>query len=176
MRIPRLLIALLVLAAGGVRADDRGERLQRWRAALERAAALAPQDPAAAAQEYRAVVAEAGTAGGGGLLEARAQDGLADVLRVEGRCGEAVPLYERSAAAWERLFGADQPRTAVTLHNLGLCQTALESWDAAGLTLRRALAIWPATYGESAPETQSTARALRHAERGAAAARAPSDP
>jgi tetratricopeptide (TPR) repeat protein len=156
-----MIVILLLMALPHAHAESRAERLQRWRAELANAARIAPESPADAERRYRAVVGEADAAGDAGLLTTRAVDGLADVLRTSGRCEEAVPLYRRSAKAWKRQLGANQPRAAVTLHHLGLCLADLGRSGEAESALRQALEIWVATYGDGAAETENTRRALR---------------
>ena len=77
-----------------------------------------------------------------GLLHARAVDGAGDACRDLARPDLAEGHYRRAAELWERLLGPDQPRLAVTLHNLGAVIAEQGRDDEAGPVFRRAAEVW----------------------------------
>jgi len=110
---------------------------------------------------YRGVIEQAARAEDEGLPVARAVDGLADICRDRGRLPEAASLYERSAAMWARLLGPNQPRLAVTQHNLGAVYLSMGERRQAEERFLRALAIWEEVYGKDSPQAENSRRALR---------------
>jgi tetratricopeptide (TPR) repeat protein len=141
--------------------SERAARFQEWRVALQQARTLGEAgDRAKAIALYESVLLEADRQSERGLLVARAHDGLADELRKSERCLDALPHYRAAASSWIELFKGPQPRQAVTLHNLGLCQMKLTSWDAAIESLRSATAIWIAANGQESEGLAATQQAL----------------
>ena len=156
----RIAIVLIGLAVVPCAAEPptRAERLQDWRGRLVRASEFGDTD--AAVVLYRSILDEAASLDENGMLVARAADGLADVYRGRRRFDLAAPLYERSLHLWRILLGAHQPRTAVTLHNLGVCYVQLERWDLAERVLRESLGLWrTGNHEERAAETDKALRA-----------------
>ena len=130
----------LVVPVAASAPDSRAERLRDWRVTLDHAAGL--DDEQASAALYRSILDEAARLGDQGILVARATDALADLHRRKQRFALAVPLYERSTEMWARLLGPEQPRLAVSLHNLGVRYVELARWEAAERALNAAAAIW----------------------------------
>ena len=141
--------------------SERAARFQEWRVTLQEARTAGESgDRAKAIALYESLLAAAARHNERGLLVARADDGLADELRKSGRCLDALPHYRSAASSWIELFKGPQPRQAVTLHNLGLCQMELSSWDAAIKSLRQASAIWIAANGQESEGLAATQQAL----------------
>jgi Tfp pilus assembly protein PilF len=163
--IATIAIAIASTALAGqalpARSADRDVAVRAIRADLDAGtAALEAGDLRAAEPAFRAALEQARRAAGADLLVARAADGLADVHRESGRHAEAEPLYVEAAALWERALGADQPRLATTLHNLGVTRLHAGRAEDAGGPLRRALGIWERTLGPGSPEAAATRAAL----------------
>jgi hypothetical protein len=158
-----LLIALLPALA---LASERGQALERQREALDGAERARSDEHYARARTLYLEVLDA-SAEAPSLPRARALDGLADIERERGRPAEAADLYRRSAALWERLLGPEQPRLAVTLHNLGVVEAARSRPDLARAPLERALAIWNRAYGADSRQSANTRRLLERLPRGA---------
>lgn len=153
--------------------------MDRWREQIAAAEQAANEGRSAEAEAlYRAVLEQSAAIDDPGLLVARAVDGLADLCRRDDRSAEARELYLRSAEMWERLLGPRQPRLAITLHNLGVVETARGEYAAAEPHLLHALSIWEESYGADSAQAENTRRALRALQRRAAdaddAARGPS--
>jgi tetratricopeptide (TPR) repeat protein len=74
-------------------------------------------------------------------------------------------MYLEAAELWEKHLGPEQPRLAITLHNLGVVYTGQERFEEARATLRRALAIIEQTLGADAAQTADTRLALEAIER-----------
>jgi tetratricopeptide (TPR) repeat protein len=157
------LFAVQTAAAAMPKASQpRAALMESWRtkiAAAERAAES--QRDAEAERLYREVLDESGASDEVGLLAARAVDGLADLCRKQERLEEARELYLRAAGLWESLLGPGQPRLAVTLHNLGVVETARGEFIAAKGHLQRALEIWELSYGAESEQARNTRRAQR---------------
>jgi tetratricopeptide (TPR) repeat protein len=146
------------------RARAHDERIDRWRSLVDQAEQARGEGRLDEAETlYQRVLEEAGEPERPSLLLARAVDGLADLCRAEQRLDEAETLYLRAATMWEPLLGADQPRLATTLHNLGLVYLELGKLDEAEPALRRALAIWEATLGAESEQARLSRRAVREA-------------
>lgn len=169
---PWVVSLVCLLAFQAVFADlprasrSRAARMDLWRTQLaeaERAVAEGREREAEAL--YREVIEQAAGTRDPGLLAARALDGLADLCRREDRLDEARELYSRSAGMWERLLGPRQPRLAVTLHNLGVVETARGEYVAADEHLLRALSIWEEAYGADSAQAENTRRARRRLQR-----------
>ena len=52
---------------------------------------------------------------------------LADLYRVQGKYGEAEPLYKRSLAITEKALGPDHPDVATSLENYALLLRKMQS-------------------------------------------------
>ena len=141
-------------------AESRKERTERLRAELRAAEQAADDsDGSEADNRYRNVIDELEGSGQLDLLLARAVDGLADIERRRGRLPEAEQLYLRSSVLWEELLGPDQPRLAITLHNLGMLYVEQARDREAEEFLGRALEIWEARYGADSAQARNTRRA-----------------
>ena len=90
---------------------------------------------------------------------AQSLSNLAEVHRLEGNYGDAVPLYDRAAALYEASLGADHPDLALTLNNQALLYHAQEDYAKAEPLYERALAIFEQTLG---PEHLSVAAGLNN--------------
>ncbi|MCP3981890.1 MAG: tetratricopeptide repeat protein [bacterium] len=158
------LLAMFLVAVGGRAAEvapharKKAEQFDRWRETLEHARSAEAADRDREAERlYRSVIEESRTED---LLTARAVDGLADLYRRNERWVESEPLYRRSVEMWTRLLGAEQPRLAATLHNLGMVLSYQGRHEDARAALERALAIWNAATGVDSDEATNTRRAL----------------
>lgn len=142
-----LLLACLALVAPTHGFEStRAELFREWSERLDRAsAAMQRGEKDAAVGEYEAILGEAAARAEEGILVARAEDGLGDVLRERHDFAGATPHYERSAESFKRLLGESQPRLAVTLHHLGLCYVETGRWTEAETVLRETLRIWRAS-------------------------------
>jgi len=98
-----------------------------------------------------------------GLLLARALDGLAELEFASQRLSEAESLYLRSIPLFRELLGPDQPRLAISLHNLGVLHLEQQRFEQAAHELKEALAIWVKVYGIESPQAQNTRRAFQQA-------------
>ena len=161
------LFAVQAVSAELPRASEpRAERTDLWRTKITAAERAVEQEREPEAEAlYREVLRQSVEFDDTGLLVARAVDGLADLCRRQDRLAEARVLYLRSAGMWERLLGPRQPRLAVTLHNLGLVETAEGDLAAAEAHLRRALAIWEEAFGADSAQAENTRRAQRRVQR-----------
>ena len=99
------------------------------------------------------------------MLFARALDGLGEVRRRAERWSDAERLYLEAAGLWEKYLGPDQPRLAITLHNLGVVQIGQGRYEEARATLGRALAILERTLGPDTAQAAATRAALDAAAR-----------
>jgi hypothetical protein len=63
---------------------------------------------------------------------------------------------ERALAIFKTIYGADHPRVAMTLGNLGILHQKLGELPVARTTFERVLAIFEATYGPDHPEVART--------------------
>ena len=95
------------------------------------------------------------------MLQARANDELADLYRQTDRPQLAIPRYQQSILALKQLFGPGQPRVAVSLHNLGICHGRAGDPEAARRVLDEALELWRATSGADSANYANTLRARR---------------
>jgi tetratricopeptide (TPR) repeat protein len=139
----------------------RAERHAGWRSLLEAGErAMTERDWDAAEFAFVSVIDDAREAGDGGLLLARALDGLADLRQETGRPREAGELYLESAELLERVLGPRQPRLALTLHNLGVVYVEQERFDEAEEPLERALFIFEDALGADSPQAKSTRQVL----------------
>lgn len=161
------LFAVQSAAAALPRASQpRADLMESWRAKIAAAEQAAEAERDTEAEKlYREVLDQSEASERAGLLEARAVDGLADLCRKQERLEEAQELYRRAAGLWESLLGPGQPRLAVTLHNLGVVETARGEFVAAEDHLRRALEIWEKSYGAESEQARNTRRAQRQLQR-----------
>ncbi len=131
-----------------------------WFADLDAAARwLSEGQVEPACETYARVRAELPARGGPTLLRARVLDGLGDCFRTRGAAAEAIEAYQQAVGLWDETLGPNQPRIAVTLHNLGVVLVAADRHDEARVVLDRALAIWSASPRTSA-EAENTRRLL----------------
>lgn len=122
-------------------------------------------DSAGARTLYLQVVEQAERFAEPPLFLAQAVDGLADLHREAGEWAEADGYYVRAAALWERLLGPDQPRLAVSLHNLASVRMARGDLRGAEAPLRRALDIFERSLGTDSDEARNSRRAAAELER-----------
>jgi tetratricopeptide (TPR) repeat protein len=154
----RLWVALLLLLGTSV-ASDTDLRTQLSRA---EAAAKAGKSAEATAL-FQETIETATRLNQTTLLLARALDGLAELEFAAGRLPEAESLYLRSIPLWRKLLGADQPRLAISLHNLGVLHLDQQRYEPARVELTEALAIWVKVYGSDSAQAQNTRRAYQRA-------------
>jgi len=165
---PLRIAFALILCFGALRATtlprdsaERGRIYDGWRRQLEQAESAEAAGRIDEAEPlFRAVIDAAEPVAPRHLLLARALDGLADLCREQSRWGEAAEAYTRAAGLWGTLLGEDQPRLAVTLHNLGVVQLELGRADDARANLERALAIFESAYGPASEQARNTRRAV----------------
>ena len=81
-------------------------------------------------------------------------------LRDQRRLDEAAALFQRLAAARERLFGAGHWQLAAPLHNLAAIQRDTGQLEAAETTWRRNLEIFETTFSPEHPNVAATLTAL----------------
>lgn len=157
-----LFAAQAAVAALPRASQPRAALMESWRTKIAAAEQAAEAERDAEAERlYREVLDESGASDDAGLLAARAVDGLADLCRKQERLEEAQELYRRAAGLWESLLGPGQPRLAITLHNLGVVETARGEFIAAEGHLQRALEIWEESYGTESEQARNTRRAQR---------------
>ncbi len=116
-----------------------------------------------ALRSYDEALAAARELGGETILLARAADGRADVARLEGDSRTAERLYRVSAELWPRLLGRKQPRTGVTLHNLGLVLLHQDRVVEALESFERAHGIFVESFGAESSQATNTARGIEQA-------------
>lgn len=157
------LVAAGLVLGPAVAATDHGIATREVKARLELAEELLREGPSAHARSVLEDAADlALRLGEPNLLRARAVDRLADLDRLEGRFDDAGARYERSAEMWRVLLGEQQPRLAVTLHNLGAVRLAQGRLDDADRAFRAALPIWESTLGADSAEAANTRTALEN--------------
>lgn len=161
LSVAMLIAASLPLAAGmPARSQQRGERVAALRSKVELAeSARLAGERSRAESLYLDVV----TTGDGEaippLLLARAVDGLADLYRESRRWDEAETCYLQAADLWERLLGPQQPRLAVSLHNLASVRMERDDLRGAEAPLRRALEIFETSLGSESKEARNSRQA-----------------
>jgi tetratricopeptide (TPR) repeat protein len=95
------------------------------------------------------------TAEAGGLLNR-----CGYFLKERARYAEALPMYERSLAIWEKALGAEHPDTALSLNNLAGLYRAQGEYGKAEPLYERSLAILEKTLGGEHPTTRTVANNL----------------
>ncbi|MDH3628575.1 MAG: tetratricopeptide repeat protein [Acidobacteriota bacterium] len=142
--------------------EQRAEAAIEWRATLVEAnLALAGGAHDRAEGLLVKLLARPDAAHPSGLLRARASDELADLYRITDRPALAIPHYRNSIESLSRLLGPDQPRVAVSLHNLGVCQGRAGDRAGARKSLDAALEVWRRNDGEQSENYANTVRALQ---------------
>jgi tetratricopeptide (TPR) repeat protein len=68
-------------------------------------------------------------------------DNLAELYRRQGRYADAVPLYQRSLAIWEKALGRDHPDAATSLNNLASLYASQGRYAYAEPLYQRSLAL-----------------------------------
>jgi CHAT domain-containing protein/tetratricopeptide (TPR) repeat protein len=86
-------------------------------------------------------------------------DNLGNVLKEQGKYGEAEDFYKRSLAIWERLRGASHPDLVLSLNGLAICYRNQSRYAEAEGVYRRALRISEASR-TSRPEFAETFNGL----------------
>lgn len=156
-----ILCSLLAAPLSAGTSTDRGRQLLELSDRLERAETAVDEDELERAAELYVEALSAAEELGGSLHLARSIDGLADVRRMQGRLDEATPLYERSIPLWAKLLGPDQPRQAVSEHNLGTIYLAQGRLDSAEPVLGHALATFERSFGPDSSQAANTRRAYQ---------------
>ncbi|AFY60595.1 CHAT domain-containing tetratricopeptide repeat protein [Synechococcus sp. PCC 6312] len=88
----------------------------------------------------------------GGLAEANQLNEQAVKLYQQGRYNEALPLYQRSLAIWEKALGPNHPNVATGLNNLGALYQAQGNYAQALPLYQRSLAIREKALGPDHPD------------------------
>jgi tetratricopeptide (TPR) repeat protein len=146
--------------------EERAERYALWRVEVEKGEqALAEGRWPEAESAFLKVIEGSRAIDDTSMLFARALDGLGDLRRGEERWGNAERLYLEAAGLWEKYLGPEQPRLAITLHNLGVVQIGQRHYEEACATLGRALAVLERTLGPDAAQAVETRTALEAAVR-----------
>lgn len=146
--------------------EERAERYALWRAEVEAGEqALTEARWIDAESAFVNVIEQSRAIDDTSMLFARALDGLGDLRRRDERWSDAEALYLEAAGLWEKFLGPNQPRVAITLHNLGVVRIGQGRYEAAQETLRRALAIIERTLGPDSAQAAETSLALAAAER-----------
>ena len=83
-----------------------------------------------------------------------------DMLRRQGKLGEAQPLLEEALAGKQAVLGGMHPSTLNTGGDLGMLLAAGSNQEGALPLIERALAGFRATMGDEHPHTRKFARAL----------------
>jgi len=144
---------------------ERAERYTLWRAEVGKGEqALTEGRWSEAETAFVTVIEQSRSANDTSLLLARALDRLGDLRRRDQRWSEAEELYLEAAGLWEKYLGPDQPRLAITLHNLGVVRIGQGRREDARATLGRALAIVEKTLGTECAQATETRKALEAAE------------
>ena len=84
---------------------------------------------------------------------------LAEFLHAKGTPREAIPLYQRALALYEKTFGAEAPQLIDTLSNLGLAELDVHAPALAVTYLERAIAITKKLGGDTKELETTLARA-----------------
>ena len=94
--------------------------------------------------------------------------GIAAAYRETGRVEEAIPLFEQTLAACERLFGADHARTLRSQHSLASAYQAAGRADDAVKLFEQTLEARERVLGAGHKDTASTRKRLAQAREAAA--------
>ena len=94
------------------------------------------------------------------------RSGLASLYRVQGKYGEAEPLYRRALAIREKSLGSDHPQVATSLNNLAGLYHGQGKYDEAEPLFRRALAIREKSLGSDHPHVAISLNNLAELYRG----------
>ena len=86
---------------------------------------------------------------------AGAYNGLALTLGARGMDDEAQRYFERALAIFERNFGADHPRVAAVLNNMGTLADGRGDLKRAEKYMQRALDMWVRLFGPEHPDVAS---------------------
>jgi tetratricopeptide (TPR) repeat protein len=86
-------------------------------------------------------------------------------LEAAGRLGEAVPLFERTLADYERVYGTDHPNTLNLRNNLGYAYQAAGRLGEAVPLFERTLADYERVLGTDHPVTRTVRENLARARR-----------
>jgi tetratricopeptide (TPR) repeat protein len=78
---------------------------------------------------------------------------LSLALRLQGKQEEALPLVQHLVAIRTKRYGADDPSTAIALHNNAEILIALDRFAEAGKLQNRALAVFEKKLGPNHPNT-----------------------
>ena len=146
--------------------EERAERYALWRAEVEEGEhALAQERWPEAESAFLTVIDGSRAIEDTSMLLARALDGLGELRRREERWSDAERLYVEAAELWEKYLGPEQPRVAITLHNLGVVHIGQGRYEDARVTLGRALAILERALGPDTAQATATRMALEAAVR-----------
>jgi tetratricopeptide (TPR) repeat protein len=166
---------LLAIVASGVPAlgypmppgsEERAERYAQWRTEVEKGEqALAEGRWLEAESAFVNVIEQSRAIDDTSMLFARALDGLGDLRLRDESWSDAERLYLEAERLWKKYLGPDQPRVAITLHNLGVVRIGQGRYEEAQETLRRALSIIERTLGPDSAQAAETRLTLETATR-----------
>jgi len=146
--------------------EERAERYTVWRVEVAKGEqALAEGRRPEAESAFVSVIEGSRAIDDTSMLLARALDGLGDLRRAEERWSDAERMYLEAAGLWEKYLGPEQPRLAITLHNLGVVHIGQGRYEEACATLGRALAILERALGPDTAQAAATRTALEAAAR-----------
>jgi len=86
----------------------------------------------------------------------------AEVLQVDSRHGDAIPLLQRAITIREDKLGPKHPGTADALNELGVCLFVKEEYNEAATVFERCLVIQEKTLGPMHPDTARALTNLGH--------------
>ena len=142
--------------------EGRAQRYQTWRVEVEKGErAMAEGRWGDAEPSFVKVIEESRAIDDRSLLLARALDRMGDLRRRDEHWQDAERMYLEAAELWEKHLGPEQPRLAITLHNLGVVYIGQERFEDARATLRRALVIIEQSLGAETAQAADTRLALQ---------------
>eukprot|EP00294_Goniomonas_avonlea_P003813 CAMPEP_0114560364 /NCGR_PEP_ID=MMETSP0114-20121206/11421_1 /TAXON_ID=31324 /ORGANISM="Goniomonas sp, Strain m" /LENGTH=283 /DNA_ID=CAMNT_0001745907 /DNA_START=77 /DNA_END=925 /DNA_ORIENTATION=- len=96
-----------------------------------------------------------------------AMEEFANVLQLQGRPGDAVPLYQYCLRETEKILRINNPASTSLLTGLGLCFRKMERYEDAIVAYARALRLFQNLYGLDDPRVAECRRSLEFCTKGA---------
>jgi len=88
------------------------------------------------------------------LEVAKSLNNLAELLRDQGKHGEAMPLFKQSLKVLEKVLGPDHHYVATILRNIAVSSMLLGQCDEALKDIKRAVVIFERSVGPEHPNTK----------------------